>query len=478
MGVSTAEVSFEYPRVSSGGSFVVTAVSPIRRGQSDTGLLYGVLNMNVLATTLSASINEFQILQTGYVYLVDAKNVSRIVIHPSATATCTSVRCCEAEFSSEEFEIFFADVLLPLQRQSPEEGAKSMNISTFRKGGEAWRFAHSMVTYGTVDYILFAVVPRSEIIKSSTDVEEQVSDSNTGILAAACCVLLVFTCVIFYIIGLLVEGIAQPVIELSRLCDQVIEGTLTGNAIPTKASSSDVRMLLTAFTNTMTALRFGSDSYAKGDVNLARELFEEALLLYTSTHQEKGIGACHNNLGAVYSSLGQYSEALVHYSKAIQQAEKALSEVSPEEEAAAAQQGGAVATAAPAVAIPTAALSPPSARATATSSPQHQYTQVATVATSSVATAPASTVTTNAASTQGVATAADKLKARRRAQRVLSDRRGNLALLHIAQEQYAEAFTCLESCMEQDKKWGYIRGCVVKQGNMGHLYLKQGMYAD
>lgn len=65
----------------------------------------------------------------------------------------------------------------------------------------------------------------------------------------------------------------------------------------------------------------------------------------------------------------------------------------------------------------------------------------------------------------------------RRAQKTLSDRRGNLALLYIAQERYPEAFQLLESCMQDDKQHGYIRGCVVKQGNMGHLFMKQGQFA-
>ena len=55
----------------------------------------------------------------------------------------------------------------------------------------------------------------------------------------------------------------------------------------------------------------------------------------------------------------------------------------------------------------------------------------------------------------------------------ISDRRGNLALLRIQEQKYPEAFALLEKSMEADKASGYIKGCVVKQGTLGQLYLAQ-----
>lgn len=436
VNVSVDDVHFQYPRVSSGGSLVVTAVSPVRHHHSDEEALRGALNINVLAATLSTSINEFKILRSGYVYLVDAKNVSRVVIHPRLTTACTTLRCCESSFSATEYDQFLSDVLVPLQREDSSQATRAVTVLSFQKGGTTWKFAHSTVSYGTVDYILVAVVPRSEIIKASTDVEDQISDSNLGILISSCITLSVFICVILYVTNELVEGIVKPVNDLSNLCEQVVQGNLHGDSIPTQATSSDMRMLLTAFTNTMTALRFGSDSYAKGDLSAAKALFEEALLLYTTTGQVQGIGACHNNLGAVFMSLNNHNEAHLHYQKAIAIAEER------------------VASAASA-----------SAADVITVSIQKHIQPTAAGDYAKVVPSPTSTTTTT------TRRARPGLK---QAQKVLSDRRGNLALLYIAQQRYADAFECLEECMEQDKQSGYIRGCVVKQGNMGHLYLKQG----
>ena len=61
-----------------------------------------------------------------------------------------------------------------------------------------------------------------------------------------------------------------------------------------------------------------------------------------------------------------------------------------------------------------------------------------------------------------------------KARRVLSDRRGNLAIIYLQQDRFADAFEVLEQLLAEDKKNLYIRGLVVKQGTLGQYYLKQG----
>jgi len=60
-----------------------------------------------------------------------------------------------------------------------------------------------------------------------------------------------------------------------------------------------------------------------------------------------------------------------------------------------------------------------------------------------------------------------------KAKRVFSDRKGNLAIIYLQQERFVDAFSILETVLEEDKKNGYIRGLVVKQGTLGQYYLKQ-----
>ena len=61
-----------------------------------------------------------------------------------------------------------------------------------------------------------------------------------------------------------------------------------------------------------------------------------------------------------------------------------------------------------------------------------------------------------------------------KARRVLSDRKGNLAIIYLQQDRFPDAFAVLEQLLAEDKKNLYIRGLVVKQGTLGQYYLKQG----
>jgi tetratricopeptide (TPR) repeat protein len=69
-----------------------------------------------------------------------------------------------------------------------------------------------------------------------------------------------------------------------------------------------------------------------------------------------------------------------------------------------------------------------------------------------------------------------------RLKKTLSDRKGNLALLYLERndmtEKYPVAFEMLEKLLLEDKKLGYIKGCVVKQGTLGQFYLRQGEMAS
>ena len=85
-----------------------------------------------------------------------------------------------------------------------------------------------------------------------------------------------------------------------------------------------MKVLLSAFSRLMVALRFGSDSYARGDNGRARAVFKEALELFTSIDSQRGIGASMNNLAAVELSDGNYRLAEELYVKSILNAEELI----------------------------------------------------------------------------------------------------------------------------------------------------------
>jgi tetratricopeptide (TPR) repeat protein/uncharacterized protein YegL len=78
-----------------------------------------------------------------------------------------------------------------------------------------------------------------------------------------------------------------------------------------------MKYLLDAFSHLLVALKFGSDTYARGNVNLAKDVFSDALQLFETTENGKGASACHNNLGVVETSLKNYIVAENHYQESI-----------------------------------------------------------------------------------------------------------------------------------------------------------------
>ena len=65
-----------------------------------------------------------------------------------------------------------------------------------------------------------------------------------------------------------------------------------------------------------------------------------------------------------------------------------------------------------------------------------------------------------------------------KAKRILSDRKGNLAVIYLQQNRFVDAFRLLEKLLLQDRNDDYTIGKVAKLGTLGHYYLKQGEIAS
>jgi tetratricopeptide (TPR) repeat protein len=162
----------------------------------------------------------------------------------------------------------------------------------------------------------------------------------------------------------------------------------------------------------LVALKFGNDSYARGNIQKAQEIYQEALSLFTATRNMRGKGASLNNLGSVALSRGQFQEAKKFFEQAITCGEEKLNEL------------------------------------------RQTLNQL-----------------------NGNDDKINKKKLQQEIQnleRVISDRKGNLVAYHLESKDFSTAFQLLESLLEDDKKKLYIKGCIVKQGNLGQFYLQQG----
>ena len=309
------------PRISSNGQYVVTVFTPIRADGINNGNFYGVLNFNVLANRLSSAINTLKILNSGYCYLINSVNSSYIVLHPNAPSGCVYVSCAEG-FSGNEYATFYQSVLLPIQSNVVEGSSLSVSNS-YQKGGQTWRLAYAKLVTGSISYTLIATVLESDIMEASLLIQKSIDGTVVSMIVAFVFAMFFFIVILYFFVLYLIRAIVNPFYELTALCQAIISDDLSKD-IPTAASSLDMKILLDAFSKLMIALRFSSESYARGNRDRAIQVFEEALKLYTATDNKRGIGASHNNLGAVLMGENKFSDAESEYLIAIEIQENIL----------------------------------------------------------------------------------------------------------------------------------------------------------
>ena len=136
--------------------------------------------------------------------------------------------------------------------------------------------------YKTIDYVVLSTVSSSDIFEAATHVQRQINSAVVGMsVALAICIAFVLVCVVFVAVAIS-AGIVEPINELKQLLASVARGDLSPD-VAKEASSSDMILLLGAFSNLMIAMRFASDSFARGHKDRALQAFQEALQLYTLT---------------------------------------------------------------------------------------------------------------------------------------------------------------------------------------------------
>jgi tetratricopeptide (TPR) repeat protein len=324
--VDENEAYIMYPRFqSSTNEYVVTSVMKIMRGSE----FLGVINSNSYVEFLSNAVNQLKILENGYSYIVDARNSTYVIMHPSSS--CGQVLCAE-RFSDKEFATFYDTVLLPLQ-QNALSGSSQTIMSSYIKGGKEWRLSYSYVKVSSIYYAVISTVPYDDIDAGSQHVVSAIGVTINSIIAAFVVCITVVAVFLNYFTMILIRVTVDPINELRCIASLLATGDLN-STIPKESSSLDMRVLLDAFSKLVVAIRFGNDNLARGNLIIARGVYIEALNLFTNTGNIKGLGACHNNLGAVELASGKFVEAENHYNTAIEYCKEAiLKAVSPEEKA-------------------------------------------------------------------------------------------------------------------------------------------------
>lgn len=402
---------FQYPRIASNGQYVLTGAVPIRYNNQ----FYGVLNSNYLISTLSNAINTLTILKSGYVYIINSgDNVTDIVLYPNLPSVCTTVICAEG-FSTSEYNAFYENVLSRLAADP------SLAFTTiYKKGGSNWRISTYPVAYGSVKYTLLATVPDSEVLEASNDTQDAIDKTVVIMIVVFVILMVVFLISYYFFTNALIHAVVTPINDLRRIFEKV-KNEDYHHEIPKRSTSYDLDILMEALSNLLIALRFGSETFARGNPHLAERIFTEALQVFTLTNNQRGIGACYNNLAAVKLSKRIFIEAEELNKKAIDNARELIQQELK----------------------------------------RHHHTTTLDGVEKEVSVS---------GSKHGVTNTPE----RQRLQRLLSDRQGNLVVTYLEQTRFSDAFQLLEQLLEEDKNSLYLKGCVVKQGILGQYYLKQG----
>eukprot|EP01031_Cornospumella_fuschlensis_P025871 gene25871-31244_t len=444
-------VLFQYPRRASDGYSVTTGSLGIFPDNNPALPRHGVFISNFLASKLSENVNQLKILKDGYSFLIDRHNFGNVVLHPKASAACTTVRCAEG-LNAADYEHFLAAVVDPYVNNSSDLG-NNVYLSQYSKAGKTWRVAIDSVKAAdsNVDYLLIATVSNGEVLQASRSTEDAINGSVGTMVALFVIIIILYIVILIYVTKLLIRVIVNPLNDVRTVLQHAIAEDFSHD-MPTKATSSDVFLLLEALSQLLVALRFGSDSYARGDQLQALSVFSDALQLFTTTGNVRGIGASLNNLAAVELALGNCEVAEALYRSAIENAEEQyLSARRRFQE------------------LPSAVQQVPES---------HEQHALSSTSGAEVVSSHEVSISLSSPSFADIEaqTLQDSLlpEDAKSAQRLLSDRRGNLAVCYLQQRRFAEAFGLLERCLTEDEATSYLKGYIVKQGTLGQFYLMQG----
>ena len=328
-GGDTSKVYFSNPYyTATNPSLQIAATVPFKTRPG--GSIDGVVAYNVDVSVVTDAINSITILTHGYCYVISRSNTSIAIVHPNLQQKpqCKgSLACLEGSFSQTEYQSFYTNVLLPLQSVGYAE------TKQYLKGGRLWRLAYKEVKYGTVDYILIATVPESDIEATSTTVNKNIDRAVETMVIILTIVGFILVLIIIFVSKKVVDRVLSPLEMLRELCRAIMRDELAFN-IPFEASSKDMKVLLESFSGLLISIRFSriSPDDIRDYPETCKEIFQEALEIFDNTGNKWGVGVCLNNLGSAYLSNSDLPRASDCFNRSIIIADELLRAARQEDE--------------------------------------------------------------------------------------------------------------------------------------------------
>jgi tetratricopeptide (TPR) repeat protein/uncharacterized protein YegL len=330
---TTEKPFFMTPRIGAvTGSDVITGAIQVAHSPQNV-----ILNFNFAPTILVDAINKEKILSLGYFFIIDCENILTsepvFIVHPGSQncqevqfGVQNSLKCAEAnmccgknqgnqtyevnDFSSGEWTAFKASLATGC--------ARSQSSFSYNKGGEQHYASISTLALPLQKFAVVAVVPNAAIVDGPESIAKTITATVLGItigLSVFAGLSLLFG---IYKMRHLVAKISEPVLHLSELCVALKADDLSVE-VNNDASSVDMRNVLSAFSRMIISLRFGSDTYVMGNLAKAQHVFMDALDLFKSIQNSRGVAIAHNNLGSVFLKCGNFEVAQQHLNDAVEQ---------------------------------------------------------------------------------------------------------------------------------------------------------------
>lgn len=303
-----------------GSGLVITVSHPI---YLDNGTLIGVVGSDLSLREMESEIKNVELLETGYSFMID-KNFTPI-IHKKLTASLASESIVDLEYSNNNdvgltnFQSIL-DKMILLETDQEE----------YIKNGEKWYISYYPVEIP--QFSLAIIVSESQILVAAKQIEDKANDAMVQQLFTFFFIIIFFGFFMFYGLKRISEKIVDPIRELTLVTDQIAKGDLNKSLSGEVGGSKEIALLYNTFRGLVTALRFGNEEYYSGNLKRAMDNYQNALELFSTMDNTKGIGICYNNIANIQKARGRLKEANASYLKAIEIGESLLEDSTTRQE--------------------------------------------------------------------------------------------------------------------------------------------------
>ncbi|MHA2275689.1 MAG: hypothetical protein ACXAC2_07985, partial [Candidatus Kariarchaeaceae archaeon] len=238
----------------------------------DNGTLIGVVGTNLTMGVFESNVNNLQVLETGYAFLVDED--MNVVVHRDMDTYESETPITELEFSNGSDQTKEIEQFAPILN---EMGSFNSGQTSFTKNSEKWYVSYFPII--TPKFSLAIVISENQILSVADKITSEAYNILIGQLLLFFIISVIFGVITLYIIQRASKKIVEPIIELTQVTNQITQGNLKGSVDKGVGGSKEVVLLFETFRGLVTALRFGNEDYYAGNLKRAMSNYQNALQL-------------------------------------------------------------------------------------------------------------------------------------------------------------------------------------------------------